>query len=210
MEYILVTGMTHAGKSTWIENEYGTNNPSVKIIDSYHIQSSMTEGDAIDIYGKLLDASDAAIKICAGHKVTIIIEGVLLKKEDRKFCLDSFKKYAKPGDTCTLVWCEASEKDIMKRLRLDGVQDADSAYQEGCDLSEKPVDNEGFDRLIINRSEGSDPNIKINLARYHCGYTGRDPIEARNIMIDFENSMSSEYRFGDEWVKKFKNKNGKK
>ena len=204
MEYIVVTGMTHAGKSTWIEKEYGVDHPGVKIIDSYHIQSMMTEGDAIDIYGRLLDASDAAVQVCAGHKVTVIIEGVLLKTEDRKFFLDSFRKYAKPGDTCTLVWCEASEKDIMDRLRYDLVPDADSEYQDGCDLSEKPSGNEGFDRLIIYWSEGSDPNIKVNLARYHCGYTGNDSAEAARMMLEFENCMSKNYRFGDAWVSNIK------
>lgn len=204
MEFYLVNGLPHAGKSTWINNNMDLRNPGLKIIDVYHIQSEYCDEDDIEIiYSYLLDECDCTFSYLAGRDVTIIVEAALLTKLDRKLMKDKFEQYRKPGDRSFHVWCSASENDIIDRIRFDQIgTEGEEWVWEAIEHCEEPVDDEGFDELIIARSEGCDrKNIRTFLARYHCGYAGNDPVEAEEIIDDFENGEGS-YKYGATLKKK--------
>lgn len=206
MIFFLVSGLPHAGKSTWINNNFDVNNPGIKIIDIYHIQCEHCKETRTDgLYSYLLQECELTFKTLAGHDAIIIVEGALLTKTDRKFLSDRFNKYRKDGDKMFLVWCDAPKGTIVDRIRYDGMSDGDEWIQSAFDRCETPTDAEGFDDLITSMSEGADKNVRLFLARFHCGYTGSDPVEADEIVSAFENG-AGEYRFGDTYRKKLMKK----
>lgn len=195
MLLVLLCGAPHAGKSSWLEKFTSRHeNSRIKIIDIYHVQHQFvieTEEDIWNAYLACAQEIETTLQNHHGDWDAVVFEAPLIGKQERAMFSHVMSENKQENDCLMLVWCETDEPTLRKRLSVHS--DGTTYDIDGIAAAiERPINQEGCDCIAYFTNSGISEDTYLDLAKIHCGYEGKESVEAREIIRKFESGENKD------------------